>query len=99
MAGMLQDIVRSELESLIAERYPHLKNPLAVLARVTKSENDGNGNYTVSLKILDKNKRENNDYPEIPLVKTRIKLIETDVAVVNLLYGETDPYVLGRWEE
>lgn len=99
MAGMLQDIVKSELENLIVERYHHLKSPLAVLARVTNSEGDGNGNYTVSLKILDKNKNDNNDYPEIPFVKTNMKFTEADIAVVILLYGEADPYVLGRWEE
>lgn len=98
MAGMLQEKIQNELDNQITERYPHLKNPSVVWAKVTKSENDGAGNYTLSLKILDKIMNENNDYPEIPLVKTKVQLEENDTAVVVLLYGEANPYILGRWE-
>ena len=50
------------------------------------------------LKILDKTMNTNEDFPEIPGVKTDIAFEKGDIAVVLLLYGGSGVFILGRYE-
>lgn len=52
--------------------------------------------YTVTLKILDKNKQTDTRFPEVPMVSTKVPVESGDTVVVILLYGECDPYIVGR---
>lgn len=98
MADMLGLFVKQELDKEISENYPHLRHPTCVYASVSNVtvENDMN---VCTLKILDKNMNADNDYPEIPSVKTSVNLSVGDIAVVILLYGECYPWILGRYVE
>lgn len=52
--------------------------------------------YTYNLKILDENKSIDDKYPEIPNVKSYIKLDLGDVAAVTFLYGNVNPFIIGK---
>ena len=93
MSGMMETFVKKTMEDLIKKKYPHLQYPLGMYARVVGVQDD---RYT--LKILDKNMNDNNDFPEIPNVKSEIELQKNDIAVVLLLYGGNGFHILGRHE-
>lgn len=97
MSGMLQDMIETTLDNHIEVRYPHLKKPIAVWARVIRSEAEDE-KYKITISILDKSKQPDTDYPEIPDVITNQKFQNGDIAVVLLLLGECIPYIIGRWD-
>ena len=94
---MLQVFVRQELDNQIKRNYPHMQYPPCIYARVV-SVKESFGKYVCTLKILDKNKRPDNRFPEIPMVSTHITVNKDDIVVVLLLYGECNPYIIGRCE-
>lgn len=88
---MLREFIELEIKRLVMEKYVYLRRPSAVYARVTQIQNG-----SVSLRILDKNKSVDEEYPEIPLVKTDLKLEKGDTVAVLMMYGECIPYIVGR---
>lgn len=99
MAEFMKDFVDKEIDNQINNKYPHLRNPSCMCAKVTNTLVDGNKRY-VTLKILDKNMNIDNEFPEIPFVRTEIEFSKNDKAVIILLYGEcSNPYVVGRYYE
>ena len=97
MSDMLQTFVKKEMEKQIQEKYPHVQYPSWMYAKVVRSK-EINGRYLCTLKILDKAMNTDNDFPEIPNVKTEIELKQGDIAVILLLYGGSIVFVLGRYE-
>lgn len=95
MSDMLQGFVKKEMEKQIQEKYPHVQHPSGMCAKVVQVRKSGAG-YTCTLKILDKAMNNDNDFPEIPNVKTNIELAQGDIAVILLLYGGNSVFVLGR---
>ena len=91
MSDMMKQFVGQELEQQIKGNYPHLQYPPFMYAKVVYVQGD-----TVTLKILGKNKQPDSRFPEVPKVKTRIDIEKGDVVAIALLYGELDPYILGR---
>ena len=66
-------------------------------AKVVQVKTD-NEKYVYTLKILDKTLNVDNDFPEIPNVKSSIRAQKEDIVAVLLLYGGSDVFVLGRCE-
>ena len=97
MSGMMESFVKETIDTQIKEQYPHLQHPSGMYAKVVRAEQSGDV-YKYTLKILDKNLNNNNDFPEIPNVKSVIELQKDDIAVVILLYGGSGVYILGRYE-
>lgn len=97
MSDMLKTFVKKEMEKQIQGRYPHVQHPSGMYAKVVRSK-EVNGRYLCTLKILDKGMNIDNDFPEIPNVKTEIELKQEDIAVILLLYGGSTVFVLGRHE-
>ena len=95
MSDMLQTFVKKEMEKQIQEKYSHMQHPPGVYANVVQAK-EIDGRYVYTLKILNKAMNIDNDFPEIPNVKTDIELKEGDVAVILLLYDGNDVFVLGR---
>lgn len=95
MADALRNFVNKALDEEITENYPHLRHPACVYARVisvTKKDNI----YTTTIRILDKNKQKDQEYTDTPKVKTDIKVHQGDIVVAVLMYGDADPYIIGR---
>lgn len=97
MADMLKLFVEQELENLIKTKYTHIRYPFAVYAEVTQVAQEGEA-YVCSVKILNKNKQYDKKFPEIPKVRTKLEVKKGDIVVTVLLYGECDPYIIGRNE-
>lgn len=95
MADMMKRFVGQELGEQIKKNYPHLQYPPLLYAKVVQVQGDLPPREA-TLKILDKNKGPDSRFPEIPKVKTDIYIEKGDVVVIALLYGELEPYVLGR---
>ncbi len=93
MSDMMENFVKRTMDSYIKEKYSHLQYPSGMYARVVRAQQN---KYT--LKILDKNLNANNDFPEIPNVKSNIELQKGDIAVVSLLYDGSGFYILGRYD-
>lgn len=98
MADMLKGFVKKAMNEEFRTNYPHLLFPSCIYAKVVSVKTE-RGKYICTLKILDKNKVVDTRFPEIPFVKTEISLEHGDIAVVLLLYGEMNPYIIGRCEE
>lgn len=97
MSDMLKVFVKQEIDSSIKETYPHVQYPSGILAKVINVKENA-GRFVCTLKILDKNKNVDNRFPEVPFVNTDIAFQKNDIAVVLLLYGECNPYIIGRYE-
>lgn len=97
MAGMLQLFVKNEMEKQMQEKYPYAKYPVGMYAKIAQVKASGSG-YMCTLKILDKELKEDKNFPEIPNVKTGIELKQGDVAVILFLYGGDSVYIAGRRE-
>ncbi len=95
MANMMQEFVKQELDSQIKNNYPHLRYPHCIYAKVVNVMADSDV-YICTLKLLDKNKQVDTRFPEIPMIRTKIAVKKGDVIIVTFLYGECNPYVLGR---
>lgn len=95
MSDMLKTFVNMALDERIREKYPHLRHPACVYARIVKvCQADGIYEYTV--RILDADMDTDEDFPEIPGVRSSLRMKEGDTAVVMLLYGGANVYVIGR---
>lgn len=97
MSDMLQTFVQKEMEKQIQEKYPHIRHPSGMYAKVTQVRQSGE-QFICTLKILDKAMNIDNDFPEVPNIKTGVELRKDDVAVILLLYGGSSVFVLGRYD-
>ena len=97
MSDMLQTFVKKEMEKQIQVKYPHIQHPSGMYANVVQVKNTS-GKCVCTLKILDKAMNIDHDFPEIPNVKTEVKLEQGDIAVILLLYDGSAVFVLGRYE-
>lgn len=52
--------------------------------------------YIYNLKILNEDRTIDDTYPEIPDVKSYVKLENGDIAVATFLYGNVNPYIIGK---
>lgn len=95
MSDMMKQFVGQELEQQIKGNYPHMQYPPLMYAKVVHVQGDMPFRE-VTLKILDKNKQPDSRFPEVPMVRTEMNIAKGDVVVIALLYGELDPYILGR---
>lgn len=95
MSDMLKSFVRQELERSIREEYPHLRYPSAMYAKIVDTRNEA-GHYSYVIRILDKNKREDVRFPEIPKVLSEMSYEVGDIVAVVFLYGDIVPYIMGR---
>lgn len=96
MSDILKAFVEKEMQNQIKENYPHIQYPAGMYAQVTQVTGGGQGIFTCTLKILDKNLNPDNDIPEIPNVRTEIALEKDDIAVILMIYGGSQIWVLGR---
>lgn len=92
---MLEQMIQNVIEKLIKAKYQHIKLPSAVYARVTRVQ-EYPTHYVYNLKILDENKAVNREFPEIPEVKSFVRLENGDIATVLLLYGQLNIHIVGK---
>lgn len=97
MSDMLKTFVKKEIERQVKEKYQHMQYPSGVCARVVRAQQIGDL-FQYTLKILDKSMNDDSNFPEVPNIKSSIKLQENEIAVVILLYGGTSFFILGRYD-
>lgn len=95
MSDMLKTFVDMALDERIREKYPHLRHPACVYAKIVKVY-QADGIYEYTIRIMDAAMETDDDFPEIPGVRSAIRMAEGDTAVVMLLYGGINVYVVGR---
>lgn len=95
MSDMLKTFIRQELAWSIREEYPHLRYPAAVYAKIVSVRNKED-HYSYIIRILDKNRKENRNFPEIPKVLSETVYKAGDIVAVVFLYGDIMPYIIGR---
>lgn len=97
MSDMLRMFVNQALDQQLHEKYPHMQNPAGVYARIVRAQ-QVNETYMYTIRILDEALNADENFPEVPCVRSDIEMKPGDVAVVLLLYGGRDVYVIGRRE-
>lgn len=95
MSDMLKSFVKKELEEQIKNKYSHIKYPAGMYAKVVQVIKNNDASEYV-LRILDKNLNEDSSFAEIPGVRTELELNKGDIAVILLLYGGSQVWVIGR---
>jgi len=95
MSDMMKQFVVQELGEQIKKNYPHLQYPPLLYAKAVQVQGD-QPPREITLKILDKNKQPDSRFPEVPKVATDLYIKKDDIVVIALLYGELNPYILGR---
>ena len=97
MGDMMKVFVDREIDGQIQQKYPHLRHPAGVCARIVAIASASRaGNYEYTIRILDEGMNVDTQYPEIPGVVSALTLKKDEVVVVLFLYGGTDVYILGR---
>lgn len=90
---MLQAIIQKEIKDTMNNKYPHAAIPQTVLAKVTK------GGDVINLKILDEFENVDNNFAEIPEIKTNVLYEYGDIVIITFLYGKLEmPIVIRKWE-
>ncbi len=92
---MLEQMIEIKIDNTINKKYPHLRLPIAVYARITKVQ-EHIEYYEYNLKILDENKEIDSDFPEVPGIKSKDKYEYGDTVAVLLLYGQLNVFIVGR---
>lgn len=95
MADNLRQFVAKVMDEEITDQYPHLRHPPCVYAKVVSVKKSGSI-YTATLRILDKNRQKDQQYTDKPKVRTNIEIQKNDIVACVLMYGDTDPYIIGR---
>lgn len=95
MSDILKPYVDTAIDKRIREKYPHLSHPACVYAKIVNVRTS-DGIYEYTIRILDAAMDSDEDFPEIPGVRSSIQMEKGDTAVVLLLYGGTNVYVIGR---
>lgn len=96
MGDMMKTFVDREIDERIREKYPHLRHPSGVCAKIMSSVRLESGSYKYTVRILDENMNTDGNFPEIPGVVSDIQCEKGDVVVALLLYGGSDVYIMGR---
>ncbi len=96
MSDMMAKFVRETLDETLKQAYPHMRYPPCMCAEVVARKAQG-GKNRCTLRILDKNMLRDNQFPEVPNVLTDIEVEPGDRVVVLMMYGECNPYIVGRW--
>ena len=97
MSDMLETFVRKEITNEIKTNYrissiqPECMQELCRQNRMAK-------NICTLSRFLTKQLNVDNDFPEIPNVRSSIQIQKDDIVVVLLLYGGSDVFILGRCE-
>lgn len=91
MSDMLKTFVKKEMENIIAKKYPHIRHPAGMYAKVTDTKD-----HVYTIQILDAAGKEDADYPEYPGIKSGLALEKGDVVAVVFLYEGSSVYIAGR---
>ena len=51
----------------------------------------------VTLQILDKDLQKDINFPPMPFIRTELQVALNEIVVVGMLYGECQPYIVGRY--
>lgn len=95
MSNMMKMFVGQELESQLKKKYPYMQYPPCMYAKVV-GVRDVSGKLECTLRMLDKNRQPDRQFPEVPRVATDIPVAKGETVAVVLLYGECCPYIIGR---
>lgn len=88
-----------ELGNIVREFLEYDERGRTEFAETFAQERLGKGKRTLLeyvLRILDKNLNEDSSFAEIPGVRTELELNKGDIAVILLLYGGSQVWVIGR---
>ncbi|HWP50098.1 MAG TPA: hypothetical protein VN626_00240 [Clostridia bacterium] len=91
----LKYVVANIVDQIINGQYAHIKYPAAYYAQVVKRQQQGE-NYIYSLRLLSSTLQVDNSVPEIPNVKSKLRLDVDDFAAVVLPYGQLAPFIVGE---
>jgi len=90
---MLEKIIQKQIKSAMQHQYSHAAVPQTVLAKVTK------GGEIINLKILNEFENVDNNFAEIPDIKTTTSYATGDIVIITFLYGKLEmPIVIRKWE-
>lgn len=92
---MIEEAARVVWEKYIKKKYPHLEYPANVYARITKVK-DNIDHYEYNIKVLDKNLDIDVMFPEVPGIKSKLKVEVNRTVAVALMYGELEFFIIGE---
>ena len=88
---ILKRAINNNTKKYLFDNFQHIFIPPCLLAKVTKKE----GNK-VNLKILDVNKNEDDNHPELANIDTDLTVEVDDIVVLNFLNGELEYPIIIR---
>lgn len=93
MASM-EEFVEKQIAKYFEKQAAHLKQPAAMYARITTVASAGADTWVYSIRLLDE-KQSPDKFPEIPGIRSKVKIEQGKLAAVVLLYGKT-PFIAGE---
>lgn len=91
----LEQMMQIVAREMIPEQYPHLQYPPVLIAQITKFTPMTHYNL-YNLKVLDADGGIDESYPELPDVHSRLGLKVGAHAVIVLIRGRLQPYIIGE---
>lgn len=92
---MLKECVINIVNELIQNEYSHAELPGTMYARITRAENQSDY-YVYNLKILDENRNVNEEYAEIPNVRSKDYYETGSIVAIVLPYGKLNVFIVGE---
>lgn len=93
---MLEEMINTAIDKKIANDYSHVQLPSAMTARIAAATEIDDVTFKYDLKIIDKNGDDDDQYPIIPDVMSRLELPSGAIVAIALLYGALNPFILGE---
>lgn len=91
---MVEEFIKTGVQKVLSENYPHLLRPAVMYAKVTAAQT-ADGYYVYALKIIDKNGEVDDGFKEIPNIKSKVQAESGSTVAIALPYGELNPFILG----
>lgn len=92
----MKEFVENVFKEMIRTKYTHLELPQTMYAKITKGSESSAVVHTYNLKLLDENMGINEEFSEIPNVKSKDYYEVGSIVVVTLLYGKLNVFILGE---
>ncbi|MEA4932180.1 MAG: hypothetical protein VB071_01090 [Lawsonibacter sp.] len=90
--GDLEQFVKNVVE----KQYPQLKRPAIVYAAVTAATVLSNAWFEYSLRVLDPFGNEDESYPEIPAIRSKLQLSAGAIVAIGFAFNNVEPILIGE---
>lgn len=97
MSDMLKKFVTQAMEEQLEKKYPHIRCPAGMCAKVVQAKERAGG-YEYTMRVQTEDLTDHPDFPELVGICSRLELRVGELAVVLMLYGGNSAVIVARYD-